>query len=78
MTQSPEDEAFGEAVYRAWKRGMNPDRVTRERIIDTLPDYVDPADCAQAEVDRLARIDRERYEAQAREGLDCTLGRRNT
>lgn len=55
MARSAEDEAYEEAVWRAWQAGINPDRVSRERIQDTISDYADPWDCGNAEVRRLRR-----------------------
>jgi hypothetical protein len=64
MSRSPEEEAYGDAVYRAWRSGMNPDRVSRNRISDTIHDYSDPWDCASAELRRLRRQDEERRAAE--------------
>ena len=67
MTTDPndEDDAFGEACYEAWRRGINPDRVSRDAIAAAY--YGGCAgdsweDAARNVVDQLARRDRERRE----------------
>jgi len=58
------EKAFGDAVYLAWKRGINPDRVSRDRIADTIGDHYDAYDCAESEVRRLASQDHKRRGAR--------------
>ena len=46
-------EAFEEACWRAWVEGINPDNVSRERIVATIESYAEPHECASAELNRI-------------------------
>jgi hypothetical protein len=61
---SNQDEAFEEAVWRTWRRGANPDRVSRDRIADTICYYAYPIDCGAAEARRLLTADRRRMQKE--------------
>lgn len=58
------EQAYGDAVYLAWKRGINPDRVSRDRINETIEESYDPYDCAETEVKRLSAQDHRRRGAR--------------
>jgi hypothetical protein len=49
------NKAFGDAVYDAWRAGLNPDHVDPERIADNFYQTGDAEQAAAAEVDRLRR-----------------------
>lgn len=51
-------DAYGDAVYDAWRRGLNPDRVDPERIDDDWYAGHSREDCAEREVDRIANRER--------------------
>lgn len=61
------DDAYGDAVYSAWRRGLNPDRVDRERVCDLVHRGEPSFRAAEIEVDRLERRDRQRREEQRAE-----------
>ena len=58
------DEAFGDAVYEAWRRGYNPDQVERERIEDDWYAGYPAEDCASREVNRIARARRTKDDSE--------------
>jgi len=63
-----EDDAYGDAVYAAWRAGYDPDSVDRDRIRDDVHDGLDRFQCADAEVARQqARRDRIRMARIAEE-----------
>ena len=49
------DDAFGDAVYDAWRSGLNPDHVDRERTDQDVRDCYSRDEAAEREVDRLRR-----------------------
>jgi hypothetical protein len=49
------EDAWGDAVYGAWRSGMNPDRVSRDRVCDDIHAGYDRDDAATREVSRLRR-----------------------
>lgn len=51
------DDAYGDAVYEAWRAGQNPDRVDYERVRDDVCDGYDRWEAAEREVRRLRRRD---------------------
>lgn len=52
------EDAYGDAVYDAWRRGLNPDHVDRERIDDDWYAGYSREDCAEREVKRIAHRER--------------------
>lgn len=48
-------EACGDAVYLAWRRGLDSDRVDYDRVTDDVYDGYDREDAAEREVRRLRR-----------------------
>ncbi len=50
-------DAYGDAVYDAWRRGLNPDRVDPERIDDDWYAGHSREDCAAREVARIENRD---------------------
>lgn len=64
MSRKDIEKALGDAQYLALKRGINPDRVSEDRIAETIGDHFDPYDCAESEVRRLAAQDHKRKGAQ--------------
>lgn len=48
-------DAEGDAVYEAWRRGLNPDRVDFDRVDDDVRDGFDRFEAADREADRLER-----------------------
>ncbi len=66
------EQAWGDAVYEAWRRGGNPDAVSMDRIEDNYYNRAMPwHDAAQAEASRVVNASlqrrREREEERARE-----------
>ena len=64
---STQNDAYGDAVYEAWRRGMNPDRVDRDRVDYREAMGMDAHAAAAAEVRYLQRQDEARraeYEAE--------------
>ena len=49
------DDAFGDAVYDAWRSGLDPDTVSRDRVCDDVDEGWDRFDAAEREVGRLIR-----------------------
>lgn len=49
------DDAFGDACYEAWRRGLNPDDVSRERVCEDVDNGWDRFDAADRESGRLQR-----------------------
>ena len=47
------DDAWGDAVYGAWRSGLNPDDVDRERVAEDIRDGYDRHEAAEREVHRL-------------------------
>lgn len=48
-------DAFGDAVYDAWRSGRNPDLVDYERIRDDVYDGYDRFEASEREVSRIGR-----------------------
>ena len=53
-----EDKAFGNAVYDAWRAGLNSDLVDRDRVTFDVRDGWYPDEAARREVGRLRRNER--------------------
>ena len=49
------DDAFGDAVYDAWRAGYDPDRVDMDRIHEDVDDGYDRFETADREVSRLRK-----------------------
>ena len=49
------EDAFGDAVYDAWRSGLNPDYVSRDRIYDDMAEGCDRFEASSREVIRLQR-----------------------
>jgi hypothetical protein len=60
-----ERDAIGDAEYAAWRAGLNPDRVDRDRVTDDVYAGYDRFECADREVSRLQRSQRLREEEMA-------------
>lgn len=58
------DGAFGDAVYEAWRRGLDPDQVDRDRVCDDVHSGMPAWEAADNEVLRLTRAAEARREAQ--------------
>lgn len=54
------EKAVGDALYDAWRRGLNPDVVNVDNIEETYFESYDVEDAARTEVDRLEARQRER------------------
>lgn len=52
---SGRDDAFGDAVYEAWRRGLNPDAVDRDECDELVRAGYDRFDVAEIVTDRMAR-----------------------
>lgn len=61
------DDPFGDAVYEAWRRGLNPDEVSRDNIAYNEARGAYPDETAVMEVGRLARERDERLRRREQE-----------
>lgn len=60
-----DDDGFGDAVYEAWRSGLNPDHVDRDRLRDYRDELGSRELAVEAEVEYLARRRRRADEARA-------------
>jgi hypothetical protein len=53
-----QNEAFGDAVYGAWKSGLNSDAVDMDRVFDDVAEGASREEAASREVRRLRESER--------------------
>ena len=58
MRREDREDAFGDACYRAWQRGLDPDQVDRDRFDQRFDDTDDREVAIEAELRYLARRER--------------------
>ena len=58
-------DTFGDAVYEAWRRGRNPDRVDPDRIWYDEAQGYEPEECVELEITRITPKPSQREEEES-------------
>ncbi len=49
------ERAYGDAIYEAWCRGLNPDQIDKDYVEDFYYNSYDAGEAASSEVNRIQR-----------------------